>query len=89
MIKDHHEECSCTSKIKVLISGQTMPCHKVRQIFPYQVPNKLLSPEKFAHHILLLCFAFRDEKQLLSGCPTLYQNKLHKQGDHDIIKETK
>ena len=31
------------------------------------MPNKLLSPEKFAHRLLLLFFLFRDEKQLLSG----------------------
>ena len=29
---------------------------------PYQVPNKLLSSEKFAHHVLVLFYWFRDEK---------------------------
>ena len=29
-------------------------------------------------------FSFIDEKQLLSGCPPLYQNKLQEQGFHDV-----
>ena len=36
---------------------------------PYHVPNKYLFPEKFADHVLLLFYPFRDEK-------TMYQNKL-------------
>ena len=58
-------------KIKLMISGEAMRHRKVRQM-----PNKLLSPKKFAHHVLLLFLPFRDEKHLLSGFPPLYQNKL-------------
>ena len=39
-------------------------------------PNKLLSPEKIAHPVLLLFYPFRDEKDLLSGLPPMYQNKV-------------
>ena len=72
-----------------MISGETMCCRKVRQILRYHVPNKLLSPEKFAHHAMLLFFPFRDEKQLLSGCPPLYQNKLQEQGVQDFVNRNK
>ena len=48
-------------KIKLMISGETMYCHKVRQIPQYHVPNKLLFSKKFAHHVLLLFFPLRDE----------------------------
>ena len=53
------------------------------------MPNKFLSLEKFPHHVILLFFPFSDEKQLLSGCPTLNQNKLQEQGIQDVINRNK
>ena len=53
------------------------------------VPNKLLSLGKFAHHVLLLFCPFRDEKELLSGFPPLYQNKLQEQGVQDVVNTNK
>ena len=38
---------------------------------------------------MLLFFPFRDEKQLLSGCPPLYQNKLQEQGVQDVVNKNK
>ena len=38
---------------------------------------------------MLLFFLFRDEKQLLSGCPSLYQNKLQEQGVQNVINRNK
>ena len=61
-----------TKKIKLIISGETMRFRKVRRILRYHVSNKLLPPEKFAHYVMPLFFPFRDEKQLLSGCPRSY-----------------
>ena len=34
------------------------------------IPNKLLSPERFAHHELLLFYPFRSEKEMSSSFPT-------------------
>ena len=76
-------------KIKLMISGETMRYRKVRRILRYHVLNKLFSPEKFAHHVMLLFFPFRDEKQLLSGCPPLYQNKLQEQAVQDDVNRNK
>ena len=55
------------------------------------MPNKLLSSEKFPDHVLLLLFffPFRSEKQSLSGCPLLYQNKLQEQGVQDVVNRKK
>ena len=72
-----------------MISGETMRYCKVRTVLQYHVPNKLLSPEKFAHHVLLLFYPFRDEKELLSGFPPLYQNKLQEQGVRDVVNTNK
>ena len=72
-----------------MISGKTTCCRIVRQILRYHVPNKLLSPEKYAHVVMLLFFPFRDEKQLHSGCPSFYQNKLHEQGLQDVVNRNK
>ena len=66
-----------------------MRCRKVRRNLRYHVPNKLLSPETFAHHVMLLFFPFRDEKQLLSSYPLIYQNKLQDQGVQDFVNRNK
>lgn len=49
------------------------------------LPNKLSSPETFPHHVLLLFYPFRDEKELLSGFPPLYQNQLQERGVQDVV----
>ena len=71
-----------------MISEETMRCRKVRRILQYHILNKLLPPEKFAHHALLLFNSFRDEK-FLSGFPPLYQNKLQKEGFQDVVNINK
>lgn len=42
--------------------------------------NRILSPKRFAYHLLLLFYLFRYEQELLSGFPPLHQNKLQEQG---------
>ena len=37
-----------------MISGEAMRCRKVERILRYRMPNKLLSPEKVANHVVLL-----------------------------------
>ena len=72
-----------------MISGETMKCRKVRRILRYHVPNNILYLEKLAHYVLLLFYSFRDEKELLSGFPKVYQNKLQHQGVLDIVNRNK
>ena len=71
--------------MKFKILEERMRCRKVRKILQYHVPNKILYPEKFAHHVLLLLYPLKDEKGLLSGLPPLYQNKLQEQRIQDIV----
>ena len=54
--ENNQEECSYPPKIKLLFSGETMRYRKLKRILRYQVPSKLLSPEKCAHHLILLFF---------------------------------
>ena len=42
------------------------------------MPKKPSSTEKFANHMMLLFYPFRDEKELLSGFLPLYQNNSKK-----------
>ena len=42
--------------------------------------NRILSPKRFAYHLLLLFYLLRYEQELLSGFPPLHQNKLQQQG---------
>ena len=66
-----------------------MRCRKVRRTLRYHVPNKISHPKQFVHHVLLLFYPFRDKKELLSGLPPLYQNKLQEQGVQDIVNINK
>ena len=38
---------------------------------------------------MLLCFSVHNEKQLLSGCPPLFQNKLQEQGVQDVVNRNR
>ena len=89
LIKNNHKECSYPKQIKLMNSGEKMRCRKVRTILRYHVPNEVLCPEKFAHHVLLFFYPFRDERELLSGFPPMYQNKLHEQGVQDVVNNNK
>ena len=62
LIEINHKEFSYPQTIKLMISGKTMPCRKVRGVLRHHVPNKFLSPKEFAHHLLLLFHQFRDKK---------------------------
>ena len=53
-----------------MISGETMQFCKLRRIFQYYVPSKLLSPEKYPHHVPLLFYPFRYQTELLPGLQT-------------------
>ena len=48
--------------------SKTNPLHHVR--------NKVLFPENFTYHMLLLFYPFRDENELLSSFPPMYQKKI-------------
>ena len=71
---------------KLMISGRTMRCRKARRIlrYRYHVSKKLFSPEKFAHNVLLLFYPFRDEKELSSDFPTIYNKTLQDKGVEDV-----
>ena len=62
---------------------------KKNTLLRFHVPNNILYPEKFAHHILLLFYPFRDAKKLSSVLPPLYQNKLLEQGVQVIVNINK
>ena len=78
LIENNNEECSYPKKIKLM--RETIRCCKTRGILAYHVSNKILSPEKIAHHVLLLFYTLRDEKKLLSDFPRLNQNRLQEEG---------
>ena len=49
------------------------------------MPNKLLAPEKFAHPVLFLFHLFRNEKELLSGFPPMYQKKKLQEEEVQVV----
>ena len=42
---------------------ESLKCRKVKKVLRYYTPNKDKHPEKYAHHLLMLFFPFRDEER--------------------------
>ena len=56
-----HESEHCLPKnIPLMSCSEHMKCRKVKQVLRYHVPNEILHPEKFAHHILFMFHPFRN-----------------------------
>ena len=51
--------------------------------------NKLLASEEFPHHVLLLFYTLRDQKEMLSYFRQLYQNKLQEQRVQPVANMSK
>ena len=54
-------------------------------VVQYLTPNKNRDYESYAHHLLLLCYPFRDESDLRVGLPPNYTNEIAESGVIDII----
>ena len=66
-----------------------MGCRKVKRILQYRVPNEIVCLENFAHHVLFLIYPFRNEKELLSGFPTMYPKKRSRSRSVEFYKMVK
>ena len=75
LIKGNHEKCGYPKEIKLTKTQIKIRSRKVKRILQYHSPNKVLYVEKYIHHLLCLSCPFSHEKELLSRCPHLYQNK--------------
>ena len=77
LIGKNHAECGHPKQIKLIKSQTKMEYRKNRRTHEL---NTILDPEKYAIHLLFLFHPLQDEKELLSGCPPSYQNKLLEPG---------
>ena len=57
----------------------------VRRILRNHMLIKLSCPGIFSHYVLLLFYLFREKKELLSGFPPMYQNKLQEERVQDVV----
>ena len=77
LIGKNHAECGHPKQIKLMKSQTKMGYPKNRGTHEL---NTILDPEKCASHLLFLFHPLQDEKKLLSGRLSLYQNKLLEPG---------
>lgn len=86
----NHDDYPYPNNIKLTNSKtKTMRFCKVKIILGYYVSSKSFSPEKCAHHLLLLFYPHRDENDLLSSNQPLYQDKLQKSEAQDKVNVKK
>ena len=70
-----------------LLSNEKMKCCKTPYVLQYYAPNKESKPKVYAHHMLLMYYPFRGEKELLSGNPSTYASKLSEPGVIDLVNQ--
>ena len=56
--------------IKLMTKNETMKCRKVKAIIRVHKPQKALNPEKYFHHLLMLCLPWRNETDLIGHVGT-------------------
>ena len=71
--------------ISLMSSKKKMKCRKLPSVLRYFTPNKNRDYERYAHHLLLLFYPFRDESDLKVGISPSYTNRIAKPGVIDII----
>ena len=89
LIENNHQKYFYSKQIKLMNSGEKMRCLQSKKNYQYHVPNEDLWPEIFAEHVILFFYSSRDEKELSSGFPPTYQNKLPVQGVEDVVNINK
>ena len=70
-----------------LISNEKFKCRNISYVLQYYVPNKEISPEERAHHMLFMYYPFRNEKELLSGDAPTYVSKLSEPGVIEVVNQ--
>ena len=67
---------------------ESLKCRKVQKVLRYFTPNKDDHPEKYAHHLLMLFFPFRDEERDLKDRDS-YSLKLSDPTILEIVNKNK
>ena len=72
-MEENHEPCNLPYAVPLMSSKkEILKCRKVRKVLRYYTPNKHKQPEKHAHHLLMLFYPFRDEKNDLTSSDSFY-----------------
>lgn len=80
-----NSDLSLPRQIKLINSGETIKCAKIKAVNRYHTPNKRKEPEVFFHHLLMLYYPLRDEGGLC-GKEGTYTSKFY-EGDVQAIVE--
>jgi len=62
LIEENHENGTLPKVVPLMSSKQTLKCRKVKKVLRSYTPNKNKYPEKYAHHLLMLYYPFRNEE---------------------------
>ena len=54
-------------RIKLMNSKRVMKCRKVKAVLRYHTPNKTKELDKYFHHLLMFCYPWRQESDLLGN----------------------
>ena len=87
-IEENHNECSLPKSVPLMSSKETMKCRKVRKVLRYYTPNRHKCPEKYAHHLLMLYYPFRNEGTDLATSKS-FSLKLNEQSVIDVVNRNR
>ena len=85
---ESHDLDFLPSVITLLNSKKIMKKRKVRAIVRLHKPNQDKYPERYAHHLLMTYYPFRDEDELIGPSGT-YMSKLRNEGVLQTIQHNK
>ena len=80
---NHASDIDYLSSIPIMSANEKLKCRKVPYGIKYHVPNQHTHPEEYAHHLLFMHFAFRNENELKLN--NSYAEKLNSSNVLEII----
>ena len=64
VMEDDHSRLPFPSLIPLMSSKQKLKCRKVLSVIRSHARNRHISPEKYAHRLLMMYYPFRSESEL-------------------------
>ena len=79
---------SLPAKIRLMNGKEVMKYRKFKAVIRYHTPNKTKKPEQYFHHLLMLCYPWRQETELLGNEQT-YMSKFYEPEVQVVVEHNK
>ena len=88
IVEENHRTPILPNTVPVMSNKEVLKCRKTRKVLRYYTPNKHRYPERYAHHLLMLFYPFRDEENDLKA-EGLYMTKLNQPEVLEVVNRNR